>query len=168
MRVVQIFTNSINNNRQNSAKVTFGYGISIETHVPKLKGRDNQRYFNQGLITRIEKFLLDRKDKLKAVVDGVKTAANVSEEVMNTIRLRLQLKSNVEPEVVVTIKSIDDTTPITISEWDRLLEFNIANRKTRQILDAVETKAKESAALAKQAASAKNATQSTETFVATA
>lgn len=165
MRIAPIVTNSINN-RQNSQNTAFGYGVSIKVNLVKKRGR-NRTDGPKRYLDRLQATLLGLKEEFLAIVEKTKKDAQVSEDNMNTIGIKIYAKEDLVPEVAVEVRGIDDKSPIIVSDLSMVGGMS-GGKKLEQIKLAVEQKARESAALAKQKESAQNATQSAETFVATA
>lgn len=158
MHITPIVTNLINSDRQNSQNTAFGYGVSININLPKKLGRNNGNV--KKYLDRVERVLRDLKNEFLAIIEKAKTEAQVNEDNMNTIGIKIHAKEDLIPEVVIEVKGIDDTKPITVPEVARIgaMQSIQGEEKLKQIKAAVEQKAKESAALAKQSGSIFSAT----------
>lgn len=166
MRIAPAVISSINNNRQNPQNTAFGYGVSINIKLPKKSGRVHGDGIKRFLV-RVQDVLTGLKGEYLAIIEKIKNDTQVSEDFMHTIGIKIHAKQNLVPEVMVEVKGIEDNNPIIVSDLS-MLDGKRGQEKLLQIKVAVETKARQSAALAKQAESAECAIQTAGTLVATA
>lgn len=151
MHITPVFTNTINNNKQNPQNTAFGYGVSINLKNAKKHGRGHgdgiRRYLD-----RIQVILTGLREDFLAIIEKAKTDANVSEDDMKTIGIKIHAKQDLIPEVVIEVKGIEDKNPIIVSDLTMIGGMD-DSEKLQQIKTAVEQKARESATLAKNSGS---------------
>lgn len=150
MRIAPIFTNSINSNKKNSQNTAFKSGLAINVKYPKVRGRDHKQHRPSKHLGTVEQFLTRIKSKLSTILSNVVQETGAVEDNMRTIELVAQLKSEIDPEVVVKLRGSDEN-PVTISNWVMKEDSKWSTDKDGELVRAVEKKARESAALAKQA-----------------
>lgn len=166
MFITPTFTNLINN-RQNSQNTAFGSGLAINAKYPKTRGRDHKQHRPSVNLGVVVQFLTRKKSELSAILSKVLQETGAVNDNMRTIELVAQLKSEIDTEVVIKLRGGDEK-PITISNWVMLKDEKWSTDKASELASAVEQKARESAALTKQAKNAENATQTAGTLVANA